>query len=181
MVPEELTVADLAGANAKGTLWCEEVNGVTHSEICAVPAERLAAERKLFTELPSLRAVIGKGDNPKGGPVELCPVRVGSLLGAQRPHREDRGAPGKGRGDRDRVPGRDRRRAPGRFPDLRFLAVSGSKECGEATPSAMQPDRSGCLRAIECHGQLVDRKAIPCHKDQGLPVGWPKEAKGDTN
>jgi transposase len=76
MVPEELTVADLAGANAKGKLWCEEVNGVTHSEICAVPAERLAAERKLFTELPSLRAVIGKVTNRKVD--RLSCVRFGS-------------------------------------------------------------------------------------------------------
>jgi len=60
MIPEELTVSDLAGANAKGKLWCEEVNAAVHSEICAIPAERLATERELFSDLPSLRAQIGK-------------------------------------------------------------------------------------------------------------------------
>jgi transposase len=60
MVPEELSVADLAGANEKAVAWCAEVNGVVHSEICAVPAERLEKERQVMGELPSLRASIGK-------------------------------------------------------------------------------------------------------------------------
>jgi transposase len=60
MIPEQLSVADLAGANEKGRLWCDEVNGVVHSEIAAIPAERLAKERELFGDLPSLRAQIGK-------------------------------------------------------------------------------------------------------------------------
>lgn len=60
MVPEELSVDDLAGANAKGAVWCAEVNAQVHSEICAVPAERLVAERELLGGLPSLRARIGK-------------------------------------------------------------------------------------------------------------------------
>ena len=59
MVPEQLRVADLARANEKARSWCDEVNGVVHSEICAVPAERLATERELFCPLPSLRAAIG--------------------------------------------------------------------------------------------------------------------------
>jgi hypothetical protein len=40
--------------------WCTEVNGAVHSEICAVPAERLVAERELLAPLPSLRPAIGK-------------------------------------------------------------------------------------------------------------------------
>jgi hypothetical protein len=60
MVPEELAVAGLATANAKGLLWCNEVNAVVHSEICAVPFDRLAKERELMGALPSLRAQIGK-------------------------------------------------------------------------------------------------------------------------
>jgi hypothetical protein len=60
MIPEELSVADLATANAKGEAWCEEVNGQLHSEIGAVPAERLAREAELLGGLPSLRARIGK-------------------------------------------------------------------------------------------------------------------------
>jgi len=60
MIPAELTVAELAAANAAGQAWCAEVNAAVHSEICAVPAERLVAERELLGVLPSLRARIGK-------------------------------------------------------------------------------------------------------------------------
>ena len=51
---------DLTAANAAAAEWCAEVNGVVHSEICAVPAERLVTERELLGPLPSLRASIGK-------------------------------------------------------------------------------------------------------------------------
>src|SRR3974377_821834 len=51
---------DLAAANAAAAAWCAEVNGVTHSEICAVPAGRLMTARELLGPLPSLRASIGK-------------------------------------------------------------------------------------------------------------------------
>jgi hypothetical protein len=60
MIPEELSVSDLVSANAKGLGWCNEVNAVVHSEICAVPFERLEKERELMGVLPSLRAQIGK-------------------------------------------------------------------------------------------------------------------------
>jgi hypothetical protein len=53
-------VSDLAGANGKARLWCDEVNAAVHSEVCAIPSERLATERELFAPLPSLRAPIGK-------------------------------------------------------------------------------------------------------------------------
>jgi transposase len=76
MIPETLTVSDLAEANAKGRIWCDEVNGVLHSEICAIPAERLATERELFSDLPSLRAAIGKMVTRKVD--KLSCVRFGS-------------------------------------------------------------------------------------------------------
>ncbi len=60
MIPAELTVADLAAANAVGVVWREEVNAALHSEIAAVPAERLVAERELLGVLPSLRPRIGR-------------------------------------------------------------------------------------------------------------------------
>jgi len=60
MIPEELSVTDLKGANAKGVLWCNETNAQLHSEIAAVPAERLVLERPLLGALPSLRARIGQ-------------------------------------------------------------------------------------------------------------------------
>ena len=50
----------MAAANAAASAWCVEVNGVTHSEICAVPVERLMIERELLAGLPSLRASIGR-------------------------------------------------------------------------------------------------------------------------
>jgi transposase len=59
MVPQA-PFGDLAAANAAAGAWCAEVNGATHSEVCAVPAERLMTERELLAPLPSLRASIGK-------------------------------------------------------------------------------------------------------------------------
>jgi len=60
MIPAELTVGDLAAANAAGVAWRAEVNAAVHSEICAVPDERLATERDLLGPLPSLRARTGQ-------------------------------------------------------------------------------------------------------------------------
>src|SRR5207248_3830076 len=46
IVPAEPEVTDLAAANVGAASWCAEVNNTVHSEICAVPAERLEAERE---------------------------------------------------------------------------------------------------------------------------------------
>ena len=48
-------VPDLAAANRAAVAWCAEVNAARHSEIAAVPAQRLAAtEAPLLAALPSL-------------------------------------------------------------------------------------------------------------------------------
>jgi transposase len=75
MVPQA-PFGDLAAANAAARAWCAEVNGLTHSEICAVPAERMATERELLAPLPSLRAAIGKMATRKVD--RLSCVRFGS-------------------------------------------------------------------------------------------------------
>ncbi len=67
---------DAAAANTAAAAWCVEVNAVTHSEICAVPAERLLVERELLAPLPSLRASIGKSMIRKVD--RLACVRFGS-------------------------------------------------------------------------------------------------------
>jgi transposase len=59
MVPQA-PIGDLAAANTAAVGWCAEVNGAVHSEICAVPAVRLEAERDLLGPLPSLRPAIGR-------------------------------------------------------------------------------------------------------------------------
>jgi hypothetical protein len=59
MIPQA-PFAGLAAANAAAVAWCAEVNGAVHSEICAVPAERLVTERELLAPLPSLRASTGR-------------------------------------------------------------------------------------------------------------------------
>ncbi|TFX69181.1 IS21 family transposase, partial [Escherichia coli] len=53
------TPITLREANVAAQVWCAEVNAATHSEICAVPDERLMAERELLQPLPSLRLQIG--------------------------------------------------------------------------------------------------------------------------
>lgn len=50
---------DLRIANAAAKAWCAEVNAALHSEIEAVPDERLIVERELLQQLPSLRLHIG--------------------------------------------------------------------------------------------------------------------------
>ena len=47
-------------ANEAAIAWCTEVNGRLHSEIAAVPAERLLTERRLLRPLPSLRPSLGE-------------------------------------------------------------------------------------------------------------------------
>lgn len=68
--------AGLAAANTAAAAWCAEVNGVVHSEICAVPAEQLVIERELLAPLPSLRASIGRQVTRKVD--RLSCVRFGS-------------------------------------------------------------------------------------------------------
>jgi transposase len=53
------TPVDLRSANTVAKAWCTEVNAAEHSEICAVPDERLLIERELLRPLPSLRLQIG--------------------------------------------------------------------------------------------------------------------------
>jgi hypothetical protein len=50
---------DLRSANAAARDWCVEVNAAVHSEICAIPDERLLIERELLRPLPSLRLHVG--------------------------------------------------------------------------------------------------------------------------
>jgi transposase len=50
--------ADPEAANRDATAWCAEVNAAVHSEIAAVPAERLLTERALLGPLPSLRPAL---------------------------------------------------------------------------------------------------------------------------
>jgi transposase len=58
MIPQA-PLTDLVAANESAASWCVEVNAVTHSEICAIPAERLEIERGLLAALPSLRPDFG--------------------------------------------------------------------------------------------------------------------------
>ena len=116
MVPQA-PFGDLTAANAAAAAWCAEVNGVVHSEICAVPAERLLTERELLGPLPSLRASIGKMTTRKVD--RLSCVRFASarysvptrLIGTevQAAHRRRAAA-----GDHDRHRGGGRRAHPGR-------------------------------------------------------------------
>lgn len=70
-------LGDLSTANGRASTWCEQVNAVKHSEICAVPADRLTTEADLLTPLPSLRPSIGP--SPATRKVDkLSTIRLGS-------------------------------------------------------------------------------------------------------
>jgi transposase len=78
MVPTGVSTGDVLGANVEAARWCDEVNAAVHSEIMAVPGQRLAEERLLLGELPSLRPD-GIGLRPAGRKVDkLSCVRFGS-------------------------------------------------------------------------------------------------------
>jgi transposase len=55
----DCVAVDLRSANVAAAAWCAEVNALVHSEISAIPDERLIAERELLQPLPSLRMQIG--------------------------------------------------------------------------------------------------------------------------
>jgi hypothetical protein len=79
MIPMEALTGPvgLVEANQRAAAWCAEVNVARHSEICAVPAQRLAeVEAPLLGPLPSLRATIGRRELRKVD--KLSCVRFGS-------------------------------------------------------------------------------------------------------
>ncbi|MFJ9370485.1 IS21 family transposase [Nocardia sp. NPDC101769] len=67
----------LREANAAAETWCAEVNSLMHSEICAVPDQRLEIERELLTPSPSLRMEIGAAAETRKVDRLSC-VRYGS-------------------------------------------------------------------------------------------------------
>lgn len=89
VIPSGDEWTSLGQANAAARGWCVEVNAKVHSEIAAVPADRLAEEGKVLRPLPSLRAAIRHGEARKVD--RLATVRFGSarysvparLVGAQ--------------------------------------------------------------------------------------------------
>jgi transposase len=76
VVPAEPDIEHLDVANIDALGWCDEVNTQVHSEICAIPAERLAVEVELLGPLPSLRPRIGRVTLRKVD--RLSCVRIGS-------------------------------------------------------------------------------------------------------
>jgi transposase len=52
-------------ANVAARAWCDEVNAAVHSEIAAVPAQRLVTEREVLRALPSLRPPLRRGERRK--------------------------------------------------------------------------------------------------------------------
>jgi transposase len=76
VVPADDFAGDLAAANAAAVAWCAEVNAAVHSEIAAVPDERLVVERDVLRALPSLRPTMRLGVARKVD--KLSTVRIGS-------------------------------------------------------------------------------------------------------
>jgi transposase len=66
----------LADANGAARAWCAERGGRVHSDIAAVPAERLLQERAVLRPLPSLRPPLRHGAVRKVD--KLATVRFGS-------------------------------------------------------------------------------------------------------
>jgi hypothetical protein len=75
--PVAAVAVDLGVANTAATAWCAEVNANVHSEICAIPAQRLETERPLLAALPSLRPEFGAKPTTRKVDKLSC-VRFGS-------------------------------------------------------------------------------------------------------
>lgn len=67
---------DIDHANLDAKVWAHEINSRMHSEICAIPAERLVEERRVMRALPSLRPPLRRGEARKVD--RLSTVRFGS-------------------------------------------------------------------------------------------------------
>lgn len=76
-IPASDTDADLVSWNEAAVEWCVERNGVEHSEICAIPDDRLAVEIDLLRPLPALRPRIGRAEIRKVD--KLATIRVASV------------------------------------------------------------------------------------------------------
>jgi transposase len=79
MIPQMLDMdgmSDLVRANSAAAFWCTEVNAARHSQICAVPTQRLCEELRLLAALPSLRLSLQRATFRKVD--RLSCVRVGS-------------------------------------------------------------------------------------------------------
>src|SRR5262252_2899300 len=67
---------DFGTANTAARDWCAEVNHQLHSEIAAIPVERLLREREVLRPLPTQRPPLRTGEQRK---VEKrCSIRFGS-------------------------------------------------------------------------------------------------------
>lgn len=76
VVPAEDFGGDLGVANAAAVAWCAEVNAQVHSQIQAIPDQRLVEEVKVLRDLPSLRPAMRHGVTRKVD--KLATVRIGS-------------------------------------------------------------------------------------------------------
>jgi transposase len=56
---------DCATGNAAARAWCTEVNNQIHSEIAAIPAERLLSEREVLRPLPAQRPPLRAAEHRK--------------------------------------------------------------------------------------------------------------------
>ena len=75
-IPTPDADADLAAWNQAAIDWCAERNSLEHSEICAIPDDRLAVEVDLLRPLPALRPRIGRAEIRKVD--KLATIRVAS-------------------------------------------------------------------------------------------------------
>lgn len=76
VVPADDFGGDLTVANAAAQAWCVEVNARVHTEIQAIPEQRLVEEAKVLRALPSLRPAMRHGVARKVD--KLSTVRIGS-------------------------------------------------------------------------------------------------------
>ena len=167
---------DVDHANLDAKAWCHEVNARVHSEICAIPAERLTEERRVMRALPSLRPPLRRGETRKvdrmstvrfgsarySVPSKLIGQRVEVVAGARevvilsRRHRRRPASPGRS----------------GRGVDLRrSLRQAG----GEAAPGDQtEKQRRACVHIARKH-----RRRLPSGGGRGRDAAARDRARRD--
>ncbi len=151
--PKSSASSELAGAN-EGPGLVRRSERPAHTEIGAVPAERLGTERPLMGALPSLRARIGKVVLRKVD--RLSCVRFGRP--ATRCRRSTSGAPSRSRwhGSGDgRVLGRDRGQPTTSLPLVRRPSAT-STTAGRGPPRRAVRPRTAAEKAFCALGPVAE-------------------------
>lgn len=181
----------LAAWNTAAIGWCAERNAVEHSEIAAVPNDRLAVEAGLLRSLPALRPRIGRAEIRKvdklstirvasarySVPSVLVAARVEAVTydGVVRIYRIDTGeqvathdqvGPGESSILDEHYP--TPRKAPSRGPRARTDVERRFLELGEAADAFIRSGAAAGMTMLPKEIDIIVNDLLPAHGDEAV-------------